>query len=145
MNANREVPDRMEKVAYGGWPNCVRLANANMELIVTTDVGPRVIRCGFIGGQNLFKEFEELLGQTGGDEWQSYGGHRFWHAPEAAPRTYWPDNDPVEYAWAEDTLKITQPVEGTTGMQKEIEITLAHEVAHFLGIDEERLVELGYG
>ena len=30
-------------------------------------------------------------------------------------------------------------------LEEEIEITLAHEVAHFLGIDEERLVELGYG
>ena len=30
-------------------------------------------------------------------------------------------------------------------LEEEIEITVAHEVAHFLGIDEERLAELGYG
>lgn len=29
-------------------------------------------------------------------------------------------------------------------LEEEIEITVVHEVAHFLGIDEERLVELGY-
>lgn len=30
-------------------------------------------------------------------------------------------------------------------LDEEIEITVVHEVAHFLGITEERLVELGYG
>ena len=30
-------------------------------------------------------------------------------------------------------------------MEREIEITVVHEVAHFLGIGEERLAELGYG
>jgi len=30
-------------------------------------------------------------------------------------------------------------------LEDQIEITLVHEVAHFLGIGEERLAELGYG
>lgn len=29
-------------------------------------------------------------------------------------------------------------------LETEIEITVVHEIAHFLGIDEERLAELGY-
>jgi predicted Zn-dependent protease with MMP-like domain len=29
-------------------------------------------------------------------------------------------------------------------LQDEIEITVVHEVAHFLGMSEERLAELGY-
>lgn len=29
-------------------------------------------------------------------------------------------------------------------LEREIEITVVHEVAHFLGIEEERLAELGY-
>jgi predicted Zn-dependent protease with MMP-like domain len=29
-------------------------------------------------------------------------------------------------------------------LEREIEITVVHEVAHFLGIDEDRLAELGY-
>jgi len=29
-------------------------------------------------------------------------------------------------------------------LEEEIEITVVHEVAHFLGISEERLIELGY-
>jgi len=47
---------RVEKVEYKGWHNCYRVTNGEVELIVTGDVGPRVIRFGFVGGQNLFKE-----------------------------------------------------------------------------------------
>jgi len=112
------------KFNYAGWPNCVRLSNGQIELIITTDVGPRVIRYGFIGGQNLFHEAAEDAGKTGGDQWRSYGGHRLWHAPEAAPRTYAPDNGPVQFAWDGHTLKLTQPKEDLTGIAKQMEITL---------------------
>lgn len=120
----------MEKVEYGGWPNCVKIANAEMELIVTTDVGPRVIRIGFVGEQNLFKDFEDMLGKAGGDQWRIYGGHRLWHAPEVKPRTYAPDNSPVEYEWSGSTLRITQPTEPSTGIQKQMEITVDGERNH---------------
>ena len=113
----------MEKVEYGGWPNCVKLSNGKIELVITTDVGPRVIRLGFVGGQNLMREYASMLGKTGGDEWRIFGGHRLWHAPEAKPRTYSPDNGPVEYEWNGRTLRLTQPVEADTGIQKQMEIT----------------------
>jgi len=114
----------MEKVEYAGWPNCIRLSNSEIEIIVTTDVGPRIIRCGFIGEQNLFKEYPDLLGLTGGEEWNIFGGHRLWHAPEVMPRTYAPDNEPVEHEWSGQELKIIQPMEPTTGIQKELEIVM---------------------
>ena len=119
---------KMEKVSYGGWPNCIKLSNGQIELIVTTDVGPRVIRFGYVRGQNLLKKFEDQLGKTGGDKWRSYGGHRLWHAPEDSQRTYFPDNVPIKYTWDGKTLKLTQPVETTTGLVKEIEVTLDPKV-----------------
>lgn len=30
-------------------------------------------------------------------------------------------------------------------LEEEIEVTLVHEIAHFVGMTEERLIELGYG
>ncbi len=114
----------MEKVSYGGWPNCIRLTNGRVELIATTDVGPRVIRFGFVGGQNLFREYKETDGLIGGDEWRLYGGHRLWHAPEAKPRTYAPDNSPVVFAMEANTLKLRQAIEASTRIEKQIEITL---------------------
>ena len=115
---------KMEKTAYGGWKNCVRLTNGQIELVATTDVGPRIIRFGFVGGQNLFHEYPETLGKTGGDKWQNYGGHRLWHAPEAMPRTYWPDNSPIKTDWNGAMLKLIPAPETGNGIQKEIEVTL---------------------
>ena len=52
---------KVDKVEYKGWHNCYRVSNGEIEAIVTADVGPRIIRFGFVGGQNLFKEFAEQL------------------------------------------------------------------------------------
>src|SRR3954467_39599 len=79
---------KIDKTSYAGWPNCYRISNGEVELIVTGDVGPRVIRYGFVGGQNLFKEFKEQMGKKGEREWQARGGHRLWAAPEDAKDTY---------------------------------------------------------
>jgi hypothetical protein len=115
----------MEKQEYKGWPNCYRLANDLVDLIITADVGPRIIRFGFVGDDNEFKEYEDMLGKTGGDKWRIYGGHRLWHAPENDPRTYYPDNAPVQVEDHGDFVRTIQPVETTTGIGKEMDITLS--------------------
>ncbi len=115
----------VERTAYGGWENCYRITNGLVEVVVTADVGPRVIRFGFVGGPNEFAEFAEQLGKVGGEEWRIYGGHRLWHAPEAKPRTYYPDNEPVEvHVLDEFSLLVVQPTEQWTGVQKSLQITL---------------------
>lgn len=115
----------MEYATYGGWPDCVRLANDQVELVVTTAVGPRIIHFGFIGGANEFAVVPEQLGQTGGSAWHIYGGHRLWHAPESQPRTYYPDNEPVMVESHNQFVRFIQPIEHTTGIQKELDICLA--------------------
>ena len=120
----------VDKVNYGGWPNCCRLANGIVDLVVTTDVGPRIIRFGFGGEPNEFKEYTAMLGRTGGDEWRIYGGHRLWHAPESVPRTYFADNQPVALEAHPDWVRVTQPTEPTTGIQKEMDIHLLAGAAH---------------
>ena len=114
----------VERVSYRGWQNCFRISDGRMELIVTGDVGPRVIRFGLVGGDNLFAEREGEVGCTGGNEWRIYGGHRLWHSPEARPRTYVPDNDPVDVREEEGVLVAVQPTEPGTGIQKELRIKL---------------------
>jgi hypothetical protein len=91
---------------------------------VTTDIGPRIIRFGTVGGQNLFKEYKNQLGKMSGQNWNILGGHRLGHAPEANPRTYYPDNELLVHNWDGRTLKLIQNIEPTTGIGKEIEITL---------------------
>jgi len=121
---------QIERVQYRGWPNCYRLANNRVDLILTADVGPRIIRFGFVGQVNEFKEFESEVGKTGGDEWRSYGGHRLWHAPEAMPRSYAPDNSPLQVNELKGGLHVIQPVEALTGIQKEMEIYLDEQGSH---------------
>lgn len=119
-----------ERTDYKGWQNCLRLSNDHLDVIVTTDVGPRIIRFGFVDDVNEFREYEDQLGKTGGDEWRIYGGHRFWHAPEAQPRTYYPDNAPVEVEQHADFVRLIQPTEPTTGMRKEIDFRLSPDEPH---------------
>lgn len=120
----------MEKIAYNGWPNCIRFSNALVDLVVTTDVGPRIIRYGYYAEENELNEVEAEQGKTGGSEWRMYGGHRLWHAPESDPRTYWPDNEPVVVEEHEEFIRLVQPVERLTGIQKEIDIRFSPVDTH---------------
>jgi hypothetical protein len=117
------------RIAYQGWPNCCLVSNGVVELIITTDVGPRLIRFGFPGGNEL-AEFPEDLGRTGGDAFLLYGGHRLWHAPESPERTYYPDNASVTLEPMTDGARVIQPTESTTGIQKELEISLSPNDPH---------------
>jgi hypothetical protein len=117
---------KMEKVAYLNQPNCYRLSNGMVELIVTTDIGPRIIRYGFVGEDNVFGEIPEMKVPVDLGDWRPWGGHRLWTAPEAMPRTYSPDNSPIKFAIeGKDTIRLTQPLESTTRIQKEIAVTLS--------------------
>ena len=115
----------IEKTAFRGWPNCYRVSNGVVEFVATTDVGPRIISYAFVGGTNVFFVREDFAGQTGGAEWKNYGGHRIWHAPEDKVRTYEPDNSAIQAKVVENGLLLTMPPGPVSGIQKEIEITLA--------------------
>jgi hypothetical protein len=114
----------LEKVSYKGWPNCYRLASDTTELIVTGDVGPRIIRFGFLREENEFAEFAQDLGKTGGTEFRMYGGHRLWCAPESVDYSYYGDNHPLKVFEEKGALRVVQPPEPLTGIQKEMTISL---------------------
>jgi len=138
---------KIEKTNYKGWPNSYRISNGEVEVVVTSDIGPRVIRYGFPGGQNLFKEFTEGLGKSGEATWQLRGGHRIWIAPEDAVRTYAPDNGPVHISIKGDVLEATEPTEPLTGLEKQITVKMAPggtgvEVRHRIRNTTQKTVEL---
>jgi hypothetical protein len=115
----------VQKVEYKGWTNCYRITNGEVELIVTGDVGPRIIRYGFVGGQNLFKEFPDQLGKSGEAAFQLRGGDRVWKAPEDPVATWQPDNVPVTVEITPTGVIAREPIEPQTQLQKEIEVSLA--------------------
>ena len=116
----------LKQVEYRGWKNNLLLTNGEVELVVTLDVGPRVIAYRLPGGFNVMKNYDAMMGGTGEAEWQIRGGHRFWLAPEDLTRTYFADNRPVRWEKLTDTAaRFTPPPETEYGVQKVMTLELA--------------------
>src|SRR5256885_14319934 len=75
---------KVEKIAWRGWSNCYRVSNGSVEVIVTGGVGARIMRYGFVGGQNLFKEFPYQLGKRREQKFQLRGGQLGLEGPESS-------------------------------------------------------------
>ena len=66
---------------------------------------------------NLFFEDPAQLGQTGGNTWKIYGGHR-------NEDSYAPDNEPVAIKeLGSDGFRLTGPANRTSGWQKSVALT----------------------
>jgi hypothetical protein len=115
----------VEKVEYKGWKNNLRLSNGEAELILTLDVGPRVISYKLTDGKNVFVELADQLGKSGETEWVARGGHRLWVGPEDLTRTYAPDNSPIKYEELPGgAIRLVQNPD-EYGIQKAMEVQLA--------------------
>lgn len=128
---------QIEEIAYKHFGRCYRLGNDHVDLLVTGEFGPRIIRFGFIGAENEFAEVDFSLAIPGHGSWRLHGGHRFWHAPEDMIRTYIPDDEPVRIEAHGDFIRVRQPIQQATGISKELDIALAPDrpavnVAHRL-------------
>ncbi len=115
----------VEPIAYGGWDHNLRLSNGEVEVVVTLDVGPRIIRYAPIGGPNLLKEVAAELGRSGEPTWKMRGGHRLWVSPEEPGRTYVPDNAPTTYAVEDRCVRATATADTRHGIERTMEVTLA--------------------
>ena len=114
----------IEEIAYAGWSRNLRLQGATTELVITLDVGPRIIRYAFPDGKNVFVEMLEQLGGSGEKDWVIRGGHRFWTAPEG-DHSYAPDNEPVTWKKLSETaVEIVQAPNKAFGFQKTLRVEL---------------------
>ncbi len=116
----------MEKIQYLNFQNCLRFSNGEVEIVVSTDFGPRILGYNFVGGENVLGIHADAETVTNLGEFKPYGGHRFWIAPENMPNTYAPDNSPVEYEFDENanSIRLVQPLEAVSQTQKEFTVTL---------------------
>jgi len=112
----------MNVVEFNGWRRNACLSNGEMELIVTLEVGPRILRCGFAGKRNMFAEIAGQQGGRGEKEWMIRGGHRLWIAPELKPDTYELDNVPVRTEEIAGGIRTIQPAGPITGIARTMEI-----------------------
>ncbi len=125
---------------YKDYGEVVSISNGIIEAYVTVDVGPRIIRFGFIGGDNIMcddrkgagsrtdDEFEAFFGK--GKAWENMGGHRIWTSPESYPECYYPDTEKVKVTKTETGAIFTPKAEVGTLIQKELEIKMDSDDAN---------------
>lgn len=109
-----------------GW-QCGVLRHQDLTVHLTLDVGPRVIALEKGSSGNLLMAYEKYQGLKGGRDFRSYGGHRFWLAPELREITYEPDNDPVIIEPWGNGIALTKPL-GHTHLERTMRVCLAGEV-----------------
>ena len=120
------------EIEYKSFGRCLELSNGIVKLIVTVDVGPRIINYSFCDGENImFDDLERTFSNSGpafdvfgGGTWYIYGGHRLWTSPEAMPRSYYPDNDPVPYTLTEQGAIFRPAPQKWNQVAYEIEVEL---------------------
>ncbi len=125
---------------YLDYGNVLSISNGVIEAYVTVDVGPRIIRFGYVGSQNFMcdnknagapkddQEFQDYFGK--GKKWEILGGHRIWTSPESYPETYYPDLTPVKYEITENGAIFTPDAETENGLQKQLEIKMDDDDAN---------------
>ena len=121
----RAAKVNIEKIPYFNQPNCYKISNGAAEVIVTSDIGPRVVSYRLSSGKNMLSTLGKEAGlKTAFGEWHSWGGHRLWHAPESIPRTYVPDDSPLKVTVLDSGVRLTAETEKQTGIQKELQVEL---------------------
>ncbi|MEE8357246.1 MAG: hypothetical protein V3R33_08055 [Anaerolineales bacterium] len=109
---------------------CIQIKNENLSIWITVSVGPRIIGLVFNGSDNFMAVLPDAkIPVEGRSDYSLRGGHRLWYAPENPMTTYLTDDKPVEYEPIQNGLKVRQPVDQKTGIQKSWQVKLANEKA----------------
>ncbi|MCL2014242.1 MAG: alpha-amylase family glycosyl hydrolase [Oscillospiraceae bacterium] len=120
---------------YKNFGKCIKLSNELCSVMVTVALGPRIISYSLHGKENVFyTDTERKLCQQGqgfdeyyypGAKWYIYGGHRLWISPEAEVKSYYPDNDPVDYDIIPNGVRLNCAAQKGNDIQYTITMTLA--------------------
>lgn len=107
-------------------PSSRSLTNGHITLDFFEDAGPRIISLKLNDhSENLFAVIPDTVIETPIGNYHIWGGHRIWHAPEGMPRSYLPDDEGVRVEETPRGVRLIQPVEAATGIQKTMEIELS--------------------
>lgn len=140
-------PMNIKQMPHEGWENNLQLANDHAELIISVDVGPRVISYRTPDGPNVFKTYPDQLGRSGEGEWMIRGGHRCWVAPESE-LTYAPDNEPVKFELGQPgSVSLVNEPATQAGVRKQLDISMAPDssevtVKHSIQNASDRVIEV---
>lgn len=120
--------------SYKDYGKVVAITNGVIEAYVTVDIGPRIIRFGYVDGQNILCDNRPALGRKTDAEyqaffgegrgWESLGGYRVWVTPEGYPETYTPDDRPVSFTVNTDSVVFNALPDEEVGILKTVTIKM---------------------
>jgi hypothetical protein len=118
-----------EYSSFAGWERNLRLSNDLVEVIVTLEVGPRIISYRPVEGRSVFKLMREEAGKSKEDGWKIRGGHRLWTAPEDFGKEdslcYALDNSEVGHAIEDNfTIRVSNLIEKPVKLRREMVVRL---------------------
>ncbi len=120
--------------SFKKYGKCVSISNGVIEAYVTIDLGPRIIKFGYVGEQNIMNDhrekfdpltdasYEALFGK--GKAWESMGGHRVWVTTERYPETYTPDDKAVSFTVDGDSVIFTSEPDTEVGIAKTLTVKM---------------------
>jgi hypothetical protein len=101
------------------------ISTEHLRLEFLAEAGPRIVRLMLAGsGENQLAELPDVHWTTPYGEYYVRGGHRLWHAPEAAPRSSVPDNGGLTVKEQDGVVRLFQLPEPDTRIRKNLEIHL---------------------
>lgn len=125
---------KFSEITYKNFGRCIKMENEVANLIITVDVGPRIISYSLNGKENMLYEDVDRVEPDAdpdyedyyykGAKWRLFGGHRLWYSPEAFPETYYPDSNPVPYTIDGNTITLTPKPQTENGVAYQFAFTL---------------------
>ena len=124
----------VKEIEYEGFGRCVQISNGIIDCAVTIEFGPRIIRFGFCGGENIFYTDPERIYSFHSEaaaapsgtnaDFHLYGGHRVRLSPENLQQNSLPDNSPVVYAALPEGVAFTPPRPKQSEIQLSLEVIM---------------------
>lgn len=126
----------IKEIEYPPYGNGLFLSNGTVEVVVSIGAGPRILRFGFCGGENVCyqdekhpelvytPEFDALYPNLENRQYRMYGGHRLWLSPQNLAATHYPDNQPVIYGITPEGVSFTPPVQQHNQMQVSLTVMI---------------------
>lgn len=131
----------IKEIQFENYGKCLQISNGLIDAVITIDFGPRIVRLGPCGGENLlFTDTERRYVIRGKDEeslkksnaFYYYGGHRSALMPYKPDQTFYPDNYPVVYSILSDGVLFTSQKQKTSDMKLEFEVVMGKDATDIM-------------
>ncbi len=128
------MPIEIKEIDYENFGKCIELSNGKIKLVVSIDIGPRILSFSLDDGKNvlfndssrIYKEDSESVKSYYGENKirYRYGGHKLITTPEIMPDSFYPDNDPVTYSIENNRIVLEQKEQDKNKISITIEIIM---------------------